>query len=130
MSAAAASIVPAPDHPPCAPARAFGRAAAADPVSAHWPREQARAILDQTSGEPDDAATDEAMALLRRSAELDSRASETWTQLAVAFARAGLNAVGFDVDGERTAAIARGESYVLDVPDGEIRTSRRPGRGS
>ena len=40
--------------------------------------------------------------------------------LAVAFARAGLNTVGFDVDSERTAAIRRGESYVCDVPAGEV----------
>ena len=43
--------------------------------------------------------------------------------LAVAFARAGLHAVGFDVDRKRTAAIGRGESYVSDVPAGEVRTA-------
>ncbi len=43
--------------------------------------------------------------------------------LAVAFARAGLSAIGFDVDTGRTAAIARGESYNLDVPAGDVRAA-------
>ena len=43
--------------------------------------------------------------------------------LAVAFARAGLHAVGFDVDGERTAALARGESYIPDVPGEDVRAA-------
>lgn len=68
-------------------AEAFGRAAAADPVNAHWPREQARSILARTGGEPDDASTDRAIALLRTSLDLDPTLSETWTQLGVAFKR-------------------------------------------
>ncbi|MCY4633924.1 MAG: nucleotide sugar dehydrogenase [Acidobacteria bacterium] len=40
--------------------------------------------------------------------------------LAVAFARAGLGTIGFDVDRGRTAAIGRGESYILDVPAEDI----------
>ena len=47
--------------------------------------------------------------------------------LALAFARAGLKAVGFDVDGERTAAIGRGESYVDDVPPGEVEAAVESG---
>ncbi|MCY4599429.1 MAG: nucleotide sugar dehydrogenase [Acidobacteria bacterium] len=47
--------------------------------------------------------------------------------LALAFARAGLHAVGFDVDGERTAAIGRGESYVDDVPPGEVQAAVESG---
>ena len=41
--------------------------------------------------------------------------------LAVAFARSGLDTVGFDIDRERTDAIGRGESYVPDVPAEELR---------
>ena len=40
--------------------------------------------------------------------------------LAVAFARAGLNAVGLDVDVDRTDAISRGESYIRDVPGDDV----------
>ena len=47
--------------------------------------------------------------------------------LAVAFARAGLTAVGFDVDAERTAAIARGESYIGDVPGNELQRAVETG---
>ncbi len=47
--------------------------------------------------------------------------------LAVAFARAGLTAVGFDVDAERTAAIARGESYIGDVPGNEVQRAVETG---
>ena len=47
--------------------------------------------------------------------------------LAVAFARAGLNAIGFDSDSERTAAVGRGESYVPDVPAGEVRAAAESG---
>ena len=65
----------------------FARAAAADPVSAHWLREQARSILDRTAGEPDDASTANAIELLRASLDLDPRLAETWTQLAVAYRR-------------------------------------------
>ena len=41
--------------------------------------------------------------------------------LVIAFARAGLSAIGFDVDGERTAAISRGESYLGDVAPADMR---------
>ena len=47
--------------------------------------------------------------------------------LAVAFARAGLNAVGFDIDRERTDAIGRGESYIPDVPAAEVRAAVESG---
>ena len=40
--------------------------------------------------------------------------------LIVAFARAGVTAVGFDVDSARTGAIARGESYIADVAAGDV----------
>ena len=40
--------------------------------------------------------------------------------LAVAFARAGLTALGFDVNVDRTDAISRGESYIGDVPAGDV----------
>ena len=43
--------------------------------------------------------------------------------LVVAFARAGVPAVGFDVDAERTAAIERGESYIGDVAAAEVRAA-------
>lgn len=43
--------------------------------------------------------------------------------LLVAFARAGLNAVGFDVDPERPRALGRGESYLPDVPRRGIRAA-------
>ena len=42
--------------------------------------------------------------------------------LAVEFARAGLATVGFDIDLERTAAIARGDSYVADVKSDDLRS--------
>ena len=41
--------------------------------------------------------------------------------LVVAFARAGVHAVGVDVDADRTAAILRGESYIADVPGADVR---------
>ena len=40
--------------------------------------------------------------------------------LAVAFAAAGDEVVGIDVDGEKVAAIAAGRSYIEDVSDGEL----------
>lgn len=48
--------------------------------------------------------------------------------LAVAFARAGISAVGFDVDAARTAAIARGESYVGDVAAADVAAAVTAGR--
>jgi len=41
--------------------------------------------------------------------------------LAVAFARARLTAVGFDVDGERARAVQQGESYIADVAAADVR---------
>ena len=41
--------------------------------------------------------------------------------LVVAFARAGVPAVGFDVDAERTGAIRRGESYIADVAAADVK---------
>lgn len=43
--------------------------------------------------------------------------------LVVAFARAGLTAVGFDVDEARIAAIGRGESYIADVTTADVRAA-------
>ena len=43
--------------------------------------------------------------------------------LVVAFARAGLSAVGFDVDAARIAAVGRGESYIADVAAGDVRAA-------
>ena len=41
--------------------------------------------------------------------------------LVVAFARAGVHAVGIDVDADRAAAILRGESYIADMPGADVR---------
>ena len=43
--------------------------------------------------------------------------------LVVAFARAGVPAVGVDVDAERTAAIRRGESYIADVAAADVKAA-------
>ena len=43
--------------------------------------------------------------------------------LVVAFARAGVPAVGFDVDAERTGAIRRGESYIADVAAADVKAA-------
>ena len=48
--------------------------------------------------------------------------------LAVAFARAGVTAVGFDVDAERTRAVERGESYIADVAAADVRAAVEVGR--
>ena len=42
--------------------------------------------------------------------------------LAVEFARAGVATIGFDIDAERTAAVARGESYISDVRSDDLRS--------
>ena len=42
--------------------------------------------------------------------------------LAVEFARAGVATIGFDIDAERTEAIARGDSYVADVKSDDLRS--------
>ena len=47
--------------------------------------------------------------------------------LVVAFSRSGLSAIGFDVDGERTAAISRGESYLGDVAAADMRPAVEAG---
>ena len=41
--------------------------------------------------------------------------------LAVEFAKAGLATVAVDVDSEKVARLERGESYIADVPDDEVR---------
>lgn len=43
--------------------------------------------------------------------------------LAAAFARAGVRAVGIDVDAQRTGAVQRGESYIADVADADLRAA-------
>jgi len=43
--------------------------------------------------------------------------------LVVAFARAGVRAVGFDLDGERVRAVQRGESYIADVAADDVRAA-------
>ncbi|MCA9543542.1 MAG: nucleotide sugar dehydrogenase [Myxococcales bacterium] len=40
--------------------------------------------------------------------------------LAVSFAEAGFDVVGFEVDGDKAAALNRGESYILDVEAAEV----------
>ena len=42
--------------------------------------------------------------------------------LAVEFARAGVATIGFDIDAERTAAIAGGKSYIADVKSDDLRS--------
>lgn len=44
------------------------------------------------------------------------------------FARAGFRGTGFDLDAERVARINRGESYIADVPSGELSRQVRAGR--
>jgi UDP-N-acetyl-D-glucosamine dehydrogenase len=48
--------------------------------------------------------------------------------LIVEFARAGFHAVGIDVDPRKTSAIARGESYIQDVPARQIAELTATGR--
>jgi nucleotide sugar dehydrogenase len=48
--------------------------------------------------------------------------------LAVAFAKRGYLVIGLDVDGEKIAAIERGESYILDVAGEEVALLVREGR--
>jgi UDP-N-acetyl-D-glucosamine dehydrogenase len=47
--------------------------------------------------------------------------------LAVAFARAGVRTVGFDVDGVRTRAVQCGESYIADVAAADVRAAIEAG---
>jgi UDP-N-acetyl-D-glucosamine dehydrogenase len=48
--------------------------------------------------------------------------------LAVEFARHGLRCTGIDLDANKVAAIARGESYIPDVPSADLRTLLVDGR--
>jgi len=48
--------------------------------------------------------------------------------LALEFARAGMRAVGIDVDRRKVDAIRAGRSYVVDVSDGELAEQVRAGR--
>jgi UDP-N-acetyl-D-glucosamine dehydrogenase len=48
--------------------------------------------------------------------------------LAVEFARAGFDVTGFDVDADKIARINRGESYIPDVPAGEVAAAVAQGR--
>ena len=48
--------------------------------------------------------------------------------LLVEFAKAGFEAVGFDVDPDKVVALSRGESYIADVPAEEVRAVRIDGR--
>ena len=46
---------------------------------------------------------------------------------AVVIAEAGFTVTGIDVDGERVAQLARGESYITDVTAGQLQTLQRTG---
>ena len=48
--------------------------------------------------------------------------------LAVEFARNGLTCTGIDLDARKIAAIARGESYIPDVPSSDVRSLVADGR--
>ena len=48
--------------------------------------------------------------------------------LAMAFSGAGFRVVGIDVDERKTASLAKGKSYILDVPDAELQTANDAGR--
>ena len=48
--------------------------------------------------------------------------------LLVEFARSGYNAVGFDLDQQKVAAIMSGRSYIPDVSDADVATLRAAGR--
>lgn len=48
--------------------------------------------------------------------------------LAVAFSRAGFSTVGIDIDPEKVATIAAGESYVIDVPTVELASVVKAGQ--
>ncbi len=47
--------------------------------------------------------------------------------LARAFARAGFNVTGFDVDAAKVAKLNAGQSYIQQIPDGEIAAMRTAG---
>lgn len=48
--------------------------------------------------------------------------------LAVEFAKAGFQVIGFDIDREKVHAIERGESYIGDVPTEDLKAMREAGR--
>ena len=48
--------------------------------------------------------------------------------LAVEFARAGFSVTGFDIDGEKVAALTKGESYIEDVPAEDVAAARSSGK--
>ncbi len=48
--------------------------------------------------------------------------------LALEFAKAGYRAVGFEVDSKKVEAIARGASYIEDVPEDEVAAAVKAGR--
>lgn len=48
--------------------------------------------------------------------------------LAVAFAKAGFKVTGFDLAAEKVAAINRGSSYIIDVPEADLGEVVRSGR--
>ncbi|MFZ5875351.1 MAG: nucleotide sugar dehydrogenase [Nitrospirota bacterium] len=50
--------------------------------------------------------------------------------LAVEFAEAGFSVVGIDVDAAKVASLAKGRSYIQDVPDRDIRVILKSGRFS
>jgi UDP-N-acetyl-D-glucosamine dehydrogenase len=47
---------------------------------------------------------------------------------AVAYAEAGFSVVGIDTDAERCAAVGRGESYIEDIPSGDLHRAREGDR--
>ena len=49
--------------------------------------------------------------------------------LAVAFAEAGCDVVGLDVDGDKVAALNDGRSYIEDVPSSRPGAARRAAAG-
>ena len=48
--------------------------------------------------------------------------------VALAAAAAGFHVIGFDTESERVAALARGESYILDIDDAELGAQLSAGR--
>ena len=48
--------------------------------------------------------------------------------LAMTFERAGFNVVGMDLNGDRVAALANGESYVAEVDPEHLRAAMKSGR--
>jgi UDP-N-acetyl-D-glucosamine dehydrogenase len=48
--------------------------------------------------------------------------------LAVAFAQSGFSVIGIDSAAARVAALSRGQSYIPDVPDGDLQAVLDAGR--